>query len=86
MKTSSVTFSEVREVLTKTLGIETRKDSLTPATLLLYNLPEFDSMSVLKVILALEDHFNVTIEDDEVNTEVFESLGTLAVLIESKLR
>lgn len=85
MNTMSPTFGEVKTVVTKTLGIEARADSLNPATPLLDSLPEFDSMAVLKVILALEERFGVTIDDDEVTGDLFETLGTLAAFVEHKL-
>lgn len=85
MNSADPTFDEVKTVVTKTLGIEARADSLTPTTPLLGSLPEFDSMAVLKVILALEKHFGVTVDDDEVTGELFETLGTLAAFIEQKL-
>ena len=85
MNVTNPTFGEVREILTKTLGIEDRVDSLTPATPLLDSVPEFDSMAVLKVILAIEEHFGLTIEDDEVTGELFETLGTLSAFVEEKI-
>ena len=85
MNVTNPMFSEVREILTKTLGIEDRVDSLTPATPLLDSVPEFDSMAVLKVILAIEEHFGLTIEGDEVTGELFETLGTLSAFVEQKL-
>jgi acyl carrier protein len=85
MNTTGSTFGEVKTVLVKTLGIEDRGDSLTPTTPLLDSLPELDSMAVLNVILAIEEHFGVTIDDDEVTGELFETLGTLAAFVERKL-
>ena len=85
MNTTTPTFDEVKTVVIKALGIEGRADSLTPTTLLLDSLPEFDSMAVLNVILALEERFGVTIDDDEVTGELFETLGTLAAFVERKL-
>lgn len=85
MNTEGLTFGDVKTVVTRTLGIEDRADSLTPATPLLDNLPELDSMAVLNVILALEEHFGVTIDDDEVSAELFETLGALAAFVERKL-
>lgn len=86
MNTASPTFDEVKAVVSKTLGIEGRADSLTSATSLLDSLPEFDSMAVLNVILALEEHFGVIIDDEEVTGELFETLGTLAEFVERKLK
>ena len=86
MNTTRPTFAEVKAVVTKTLGIEGRADSLIAATPLLDSVPEFDSMAVLKVILALEERFGVTIDDDEVTGDLFETLGTLAAFVERKLK
>ena len=38
-----------------------------------------------QLILALEERFGVTVDDDEVTGELFETLGTLAAFIERKL-
>lgn len=86
MTTTGSTFDGVKAVVVKTLGIEERADSLTPDTLLLDNLPEFDSIAVLNVMLALEEYFGITIDDDEVTGELFESLGVLADFVEKKLK
>jgi len=86
MNTTGTTFDEVRKVLAQTLGIEDRAESLTPSTPLLDSLPEFDSMAVLNVILALEGRFGVTIDGEEVSGELFETLGTLTAFVEQKLK
>jgi acyl carrier protein len=83
--TTSSTLSEVKNVLTRTLGIEDRADTLTTATPLLDSLPELDSMAVLNVILAIEEHFGVTIDGEEVTGGLFETLGTLSAFVERKL-
>jgi acyl carrier protein len=85
MDTIGKTFNEVRSVVAKTIGIENRAESLTPESPLA-GLPEFDSMAVLDVMLAIEERFGVTIEDDEVTGELFETLGTLAAFVERKLK
>jgi acyl carrier protein len=37
------------------------------------------------VITALEDHFGITVDDDEISARVFETLGSLTAFIEQKL-
>ena len=86
MPATESTFNEVRDVLATTLGIEDRLNSLTPSTPLLDSLPEFDSMAVLNVMLAIEQRFGVTIDDDEVTGELFATLGTLTAFVEQKLK
>jgi acyl carrier protein len=58
---------------------------LTADTPLLGSLPELDSMAVVNVLLALEEHFEITVHDDEINARHFATVGTLAGFVESKL-
>jgi len=75
---------EVKTVLVETLGVQDRAASIDASTPLLGSLPELDSMAVLELVAALEQHFGVTIDDDDVTAEAFETLGSLADLEASK--
>jgi len=75
----------VRDVLRVTLELGERASSLEAATPLFGNLPEFDSMAVVSVVLALEERFDIVIDEDEVSADTFETLGSLANLVEWKL-
>lgn len=78
-------IEEVREILRATLKLDARADALTPATALLGNLPELDSMAVVAVITALEENFGFAVDDDEISAETFETLGSLAKFVQTKL-
>jgi len=86
MSTCEATLNEVKKLLVTALGIEDRAGSLMPTTPLLDGLPEFDSMAVLKVMMAIEERFGVTIDDDEVTGELFATLATLSAFVEQKLK
>lgn len=43
-----------------------------------------DSMSVLDLILAIEEKFRITISPDELQTELFQNISNLAQFIDSK--
>jgi acyl carrier protein len=75
------TLPGVVEVLTRTLGIEDRADSITRGTRLFGELPELDSLGVVELAAALEDRFDILIEDEDFTGEVFESVGTLTDFI-----
>lgn len=77
------TVDIVKEVVVRTLGIEARADSIGRDTLLLDSIPEFDSMAVLQVILAIEERFEIEIDNQDVTGEIFESIKTLAEFVES---
>jgi acyl carrier protein len=59
---------------------------MSAETQLLGAIPEFDSMAVVGVITALEEHFGITIADDEIDGATFATLGSLAQFVEQKLR
>jgi acyl carrier protein len=52
---------------------------------LLGAIPELDSMAVVTLITALEEHFGITVADDEIGASTFETLDSLAQFIERKL-
>jgi acyl carrier protein len=90
MKGSSVEQStdvtgEVKAVLVETLGVEDRAATIDESTPLLGSLPELDSMAVLELVAALEQRFGITVDDDDVTAEVFESLGSLTAFVREKL-
>jgi len=78
------TLPAVVEVLTRTLGIEDRAGSVTRDTRLFGELPELDSLGVVELAAALEDRFDIVIEDEDFTGEVFESVGTLTDFIDTR--
>lgn len=85
MTATDDTLLGVREVLARTLQLGRRAAELERGTVLLGNIPELDSMAVVQVLTALEEHFGIEIPDDEISAETFGALGDLADFVESKL-
>jgi acyl carrier protein len=77
--------NEVKAVLVETLGVEDRAGSIDAATPLLGSLPELDSMAVLELVAALEQRFGISVDDDDVTAEVFETLASLTAFVAGKL-
>jgi acyl carrier protein len=78
-------LEEVRNILSDVLSLGERKNQLKADSTLLGNIPELDSMAVVNVITALEDHFGITVDDDEISAQTFETLGSLTRFVEQKL-
>lgn len=78
-------LEEVKSILCNVLSIPERKQAFTEDSKLLGNIPEFDSMAVVNVITALEEHFDITIDDDEINSDIFMTLGSLTGFVDQKL-
>ena len=78
-------FDDIKAMLRETLQLGSRADAFEPTTPLFGSVPEFDSMAVVAVVTAIEDQFGVTVEDDEISAEVFETVGALSNFVETKL-
>ena len=78
-------MQDVKNILTDSLQLGARAEALTRDTPLLGNLPELDSMAVVTVITALEDHYGFFVEDDEISAETFTTLGSLTQFVSEKL-
>jgi len=80
------TARRVTQILADALQLGARAEALAPSSRLLGAIPEFDSMAVVTVLTMIEDEFGVTIGDDEVSADVFETVGSLASFIEGKTK
>jgi acyl carrier protein len=79
------TAESVKHLLSQTLQLGPRADSLTPDSQLLGALPELDSMAVVTILTAMEEHFGFVVDDDEISADTFATLGTLTDFVEQKL-
>lgn len=77
-------MADVIQVLADVLALGDRAGKLTADTALLGAVPEFDSMAVLGVITRLEEVFGISIADDEISAETFETVGSLVAFVENK--
>jgi acyl carrier protein len=78
-------LDDVRKVVGSVLQIGSRAQSMSASAPLLGAIPELDSMAVVTLITALEEHFGITVADDEIGASTFETLDSLAQFIERKL-
>jgi acyl carrier protein len=78
-------LEEVRNILSDVLSLSERKNQLKADSTLLGNIPELDSMAVVNVITALEDHFGIIVDDDEISAQTFETLRSLTRFVGQKL-
>lgn len=77
--------NQIKEILSSILQLNDNEVNFTADTPLLGAIPEFDSMAVVSIITAFEDRFGFTIDDDEIDATVFETIGSLVRFVEGKL-
>ncbi len=72
-------------ILGQILALGERVDDLGFESPIVGAIPEFDSMAVVSVLTALEDRYGISIDDDEVEAQIFETVGSLVKFVDSKL-
>lgn len=77
-------LAAVKQILGDVLSLADA-GQLTPASPLLGAVPELDSMAVVHLITALEEHFGFIVDDDEISATTFETVGSLVAFVEQKL-
>lgn len=77
--------AELLSLLDETLHLEGRTSAFTEHTPLLGALPEMDSMGVVALLTAFEDRLGFSVDDDEVDGQVFQTFGTLLAFVQTKL-
>jgi acyl carrier protein len=78
-------IEDVKAVLGQTLQLGDKAKRFDATTGLFGSIPEFDSMAVVAVVTAIENRFDIAVEDDEITAEIFETIGSLSRFIEGKL-
>ncbi|MGX4641048.1 acyl carrier protein [Massilia sp. SYSU DXS3249] len=71
-------LEEVKNLLIDVLNLGPAGHALDADSPLLGSLPELDSMAVVTLIGALEEHFGIVVDDDDISASTFATLGSLA--------
>lgn len=80
------TVNELILIISEVLQLSDRtRRHMTAETRLLGAVPEFDSMAVVSIITALEEHYGFAIDDDEIEASTFETVGSLVNFVNGKL-
>ena len=74
-----------REILRSNLQLGARADGMDRNTALMGSLPEFNSLTVVGLIADIEEQTGNAVDDDEISAEIFETVGTFADFIASKM-
>jgi len=79
------TQTEVIAILQSTLGLQEGAIAPNPGTPVLGAIPEMDSMSVVAILASFEEQYGIMVDDDEIDADVFATVGSLTNFLESKL-
>ncbi len=73
---------DLKTILDDVLSLGGRARAFDSDTPLLGGIPELDSMAVVSLITAIEEHFGITIADDDIDGSVFATFGSLLAFVE----
>ncbi len=76
---------EIIDIINDVLMLDGNTDDFDGDTGLLGAIPEFDSIAVVSLVTALEEEFGCTFDDDELNADVFATVGSLTSVVQQKL-
>lgn len=78
--------ARLRKLLADVLGIEDGQVAAFDRDTELFGaIPEFDSMSIAGLLTEMEDRFDIEIDDDEVDGEIFETYGNFYDFADQKV-
>lgn len=80
-----VALEQVLDVLAESLDGAIHINELNEEAPLLGAIPELDSMAIVGIITSIEERFGIIFDDDELDAEMFETVGTLRNQIVSKM-
>ena len=76
---------KIKNILQDILGLsQSQIDALNEDSELFGAIPELDSMAVAGLLTEMEDQLDITIDDDDVDAELFETFGSLVAFAEAK--
>lgn len=75
---------QVLRILDEVLSLNGRSASFTRDTPLLGAIPELDSMAVVSLITAMEERLGIMVDDDDIDSSVFATVGALADFVSAR--
>lgn len=77
--------SQVLSLLDDVLSLGGRAQQFQASTPLLGAIPELDSMAVVSLITGMEERLGISVDDDEIDGDVFATVGSLVAFVSAKL-
>lgn len=74
---------QVKQLMIDRLGLDRVADEI-PDDASLIDAFGLDSAGIFTTVMALEEHFDIEIDDSELTNDVFSSVANLAALVRSK--
>jgi len=75
----------IKQLIVGTLGLEVAPEEIPDDETFFGDGTEIDSIAALEIIVAVEEEFGITVEDDELTADLFDSVATLEAYVAERL-
>jgi len=75
--------SRIKELVVECLFLDVAPDSIGDADNLM-EVHNVDSVNLFEIVVALEDDYDISFEDEDFDVETFSTVGSIADLVERK--
>lgn len=79
-------MDQLKEIIVKKLDVNLTFDEIDENVSLYEDGLGLDSIAIVDLIVTIEKDFSISIEDDELNADMFKNLSTLAEFIGTKIK
>lgn len=77
-------FELTKKLIRSCLQLD-QDEPLSRDTVLLGGFPEFNSLTIVTLTMGIEESLDCEIDDDELSSEIFETVGTVADFIATRM-
>ncbi len=75
--------SRIKELVVECLFLDVEPEAIEDAANLM-EVHSVDSVNLFEIVVALEDDYNISFEDEDFDVETFSTVGSIADLVERK--
>ena len=83
---SEATVQQLKEIIATKLDVNLTYDEIDEHISLFEDGLGLDSIAIVNLIVSIESTFSITIEDEELNADLFKSLNRLGEFVQGKLK
>jgi acyl carrier protein len=83
---SNVIVNQLKDIIANKLDVNLAYDEIDENVSLFEDGLGLDSIAIVDLIVSIETTFSLSIEDEELNSDLFKNLNRLAEFVRSKLK
>lgn len=83
---SDVITNQLKEIIANKLDVNLAYDEINENVSLFEDGLGLDSIAIVDLIVSIENTFSISIEDEELNADLFKNLNILADFVRNKLK